>query len=92
MVGDRERIYDPVAAIARARRLVPDVVTELVSGAGHLPGMQMPEVVALAIRSFLDRLMPESRPAVVAPSAPVPAFVGASPRRPVGSNERMWSK
>jgi pimeloyl-ACP methyl ester carboxylesterase len=78
VVGDRERIYHPMAAISRARRLIASVVTELVPSAGHLPGMQMPDVVGPEIRAFLDPLEPEDGPGVEAPTATVPALVGAS--------------
>jgi pimeloyl-ACP methyl ester carboxylesterase len=53
MLGSRERIYDPRAAIAQARRLIPGVETDLVAGAGHLPGLQWPGTVNTRIRTFL---------------------------------------
>ncbi len=46
-------IYDPVAAIARARRLVSQVDTEIVQDVGHLLGMQRPGFVNRRIRAFL---------------------------------------
>ena len=70
-----------MAAISRARRLFPDVVTELVPGAGHLPGLQMPDTVAPAIRSFLDRLTPGSLPAFASLSAPI-RFSSGQPDEP----------
>jgi pimeloyl-ACP methyl ester carboxylesterase len=55
ILGDQERIYDPVSAIDRARRLLPHVETELLSNAGHLPGLQVPERVNDRILEFLAR-------------------------------------
>jgi pimeloyl-ACP methyl ester carboxylesterase len=56
IVGDRERIYDPVAGLERARRLIGRLETMLIPGVGHLPGLQRPEVVDPRVRDFLSDL------------------------------------
>ncbi len=43
LVGEHEVIYDPEKALARVRRLLPDVDAELVSGSGHLINMELPQ-------------------------------------------------
>ena len=53
LVGDKEMIYDAEAATARARRLIPDVVAEIVPGVGHLLGMQRPDIVNARILGFV---------------------------------------
>ena len=62
LLGDKEMIYDPVAAIARVRRLIPRVETEIVQDAGHLLGMQRPGFVDRRIRALLAAHTPESQP------------------------------
>jgi pimeloyl-ACP methyl ester carboxylesterase len=52
-IGDRERIYDPEKATARARRLISGAEVELLPQLGHLPGMQRPDLVNPRIVSFL---------------------------------------
>jgi len=57
LVGDREMIYDPEAAVERARRLIPDVDARILPGVGHLLGMQQPEVVnPIIVRFLAERL------------------------------------
>ena len=55
VLGDRERIYHPVAAAERARRLLPDIEVETMPGAGHLPNLQVPQLVNDRILDFLAR-------------------------------------
>jgi pimeloyl-ACP methyl ester carboxylesterase len=57
-VGDKEKIYDPIAAVHRAVRFIPGLEEELMPGVGHLPGMQRPELVNPRILSFLSQLGP----------------------------------
>jgi pimeloyl-ACP methyl ester carboxylesterase len=47
LLGDREVIYagGPEAAIARAHRLIPNVHTRLLQGAGHVLTLDAPDVV-----------------------------------------------
>lgn len=54
LIGDRERIYDPRKALQRATRFVPQIETELIPGAGHILGMQVPEVVNQRLLAFLQ--------------------------------------
>ena len=59
LVGDREMIYDPAAAVERARRLIPDVDARVLPGVGHLLGMQQPEVInPIVVRFLAERLSP----------------------------------
>ncbi len=57
MVGDKEIIYEPKAALERAERLIADAQTELVPGAGHLPNMQMPDIVNDRLARFFSALL-----------------------------------
>jgi pimeloyl-ACP methyl ester carboxylesterase len=53
LIGQQESLYDPVAAIERAKRLIPNIQAELIPHAGHeLPGGQ-PETVNRKILEFL---------------------------------------
>lgn len=52
LVGEHEVIYDPQKALARVRRLVPDVDAELVSGSGHLINMELPQFTSDRILRF----------------------------------------
>lgn len=45
LVGDKEIIYDPRAALSRADSLIPTVETVLVSDAGHLLNIEQPDFV-----------------------------------------------
>ncbi|HEY4633955.1 MAG TPA: alpha/beta hydrolase [Candidatus Limnocylindrales bacterium] len=54
MVGDQEMIYDPVAAVDRVRRLIPDAQVDMVPDVGHLLGMQRPDIVNPRILGFLS--------------------------------------
>ena len=53
IVGENEVIYDPVAAIEKVDRLIPDVETKLVPNAGHLVSMEQPALVNEHIVRFL---------------------------------------
>ncbi len=52
MLGEREIIYDPVEALARAGRNIPGVRTMLVPGAGHTLHYDRPMEVAAGMREF----------------------------------------
>ena len=54
LIGDREIIYDPRAALARADTSLPHAQTELVEGAGHLLNLQMPDLINDRLLAFLD--------------------------------------
>ena len=47
LIGRQEALYDPVAAVERAKQLIPDVKTELIPQAGH----EMPMSKAAAVNS-----------------------------------------
>jgi pimeloyl-ACP methyl ester carboxylesterase len=53
LLGDREKIYDPVRAAERVRRLMPHARVELVPGLGHLLGMQRPDLINPRILDFI---------------------------------------
>ncbi len=54
LIGDREIIYDPRAALDRAAASIPHVRTELVEGCGHLLNVQMPDLIDDRVLGFLD--------------------------------------
>jgi pimeloyl-ACP methyl ester carboxylesterase len=53
IVGENEVIYDPVAAIEKVNRLIPNIETKLVPNAGHLVSMEQPALVNKHILEFL---------------------------------------
>ncbi len=53
IVGKGEVIYDPIAAIEKVNRLMPDAETRLVPEAGHLVSMEQPALVNEYILEFL---------------------------------------
>jgi len=54
LLGDQERIYDPVRAADRARSLMPDAHVEVVPDLGHLLGMQRPDLINPKILDFIS--------------------------------------
>jgi len=54
LIGEDERLYDPAAALERARLLIPSVDARLVPQASHLLPMERPGLVDAAIEAFLD--------------------------------------
>jgi pimeloyl-ACP methyl ester carboxylesterase len=55
LVGKNEVLYNPVAAVDRAGRLVPHIQAELIPNAGHGLPMEQPTLVDERILRFLDR-------------------------------------
>jgi 2-succinyl-6-hydroxy-2,4-cyclohexadiene-1-carboxylate synthase len=53
MAGARDRRYVEVAR--RLPELVPDARLQIVEGAGHAPQLERPDLVAAALRDFIDR-------------------------------------
>jgi pimeloyl-ACP methyl ester carboxylesterase len=53
LIGDLEVLYDPVAAIGRAQRLIPGCRARLVPGCAHLLNMEQPAEIDRAILEFL---------------------------------------
>ena len=53
LIGDREVIYNPQAALARAKALMPNIRGRLVEDAGHALPMERPEVVNRCVSEFL---------------------------------------
>jgi pimeloyl-ACP methyl ester carboxylesterase len=54
LVGDREQTFDPHRALASARRLIPDVQTGLLPGAGHFLAMDNALAVNERMLQFLN--------------------------------------
>lgn len=67
LLGDREMIYDPAMAAERARRVLPRADVEVMSGVGHLLGMQQPAYVNARIIRFLTDHAPVVHAAAVGP-------------------------
>ena len=55
MMGDHEVMCDPVAALARARRLLPDVQSELVPRSSHDMCVSQHRVVDARVLDFLSQ-------------------------------------
>jgi pimeloyl-ACP methyl ester carboxylesterase len=55
VLGEREVIYDPKVALAKARELMPAVQTELIPETGHALPMERPEVLNQITETFLER-------------------------------------
>ncbi len=65
LAGEREMLYSPRAAIARARRLIPNVTAELVPGCSQLLNMERPQAVNGAILAFLRNGIPQTQATVI---------------------------
>ncbi len=53
LIGQQESMYDPVPAIERAKRLIPDIQAELIPSAGHELAVSKPEAVDQRILKFI---------------------------------------
>ncbi len=53
LIGEREVIYQPQAAIARATRLMPGLCAEIIPAANHIAGQSQPAWVSERILRFL---------------------------------------
>jgi len=53
LAGENEVIYNPVAAIDRVKKLMPEVTTSLIPDAGHLVSMEQPGLVNEQVLKFL---------------------------------------
>ena len=53
LLGERSVIYDPQAAVNRAKRLIKGVRAEFIPESGHLLTFEQPELVTNRIREFL---------------------------------------
>jgi pimeloyl-ACP methyl ester carboxylesterase len=53
LAGENEVIYDPGAAIDRVKKIMPEVTTALIPGAGHLVSMDQPALVNEQVLKFL---------------------------------------
>jgi pimeloyl-ACP methyl ester carboxylesterase len=55
MMGDQEVVYNYKKAIARAKKLIPNIETTLIPGAGHALNFDQPEMVNQHILAFLKK-------------------------------------
>ncbi|QUH23785.1 alpha/beta hydrolase [Methanobacterium alkalithermotolerans] len=53
LMGDQEKIYPPLKAVKRARKLIPNVKSEIIIDAGHILNMEKPEEVNSRVIKFL---------------------------------------
>jgi len=53
LIGQQETYYDPVAAVERAKRLIPRIRAELIPGASHDLPVSKPDAVNPQIVAFL---------------------------------------
>lgn len=54
LVGEREIMYSPQAALERARQIIPGIQAEIVPNAGHMLNGDQPEIVTRRILKFLS--------------------------------------
>jgi pimeloyl-ACP methyl ester carboxylesterase len=66
LIGNREVIYDPTAALARARRLIPDFEGELVPETSHDMCFRQRDIVDARVLDFLKQTRPAVSERVVA--------------------------
>jgi pimeloyl-ACP methyl ester carboxylesterase len=60
LIGDREVIYDPALALARARRLIPDFEGDLVPRSSHDMCFRQHRLVDRRVLDFLNSTRTES--------------------------------
>ena len=53
LVGEHETIYNPTKMLERAKRLMPNLTTQMIPNAGHGLSIEQHEIVNEAIKSFL---------------------------------------
>jgi pimeloyl-ACP methyl ester carboxylesterase len=54
LIGQNEVIYGSIdGTVKRARRLIPNIQTEIIPDAGHLPNIDQFEIVNTRIMKFL---------------------------------------
>lgn len=53
LIGQQESLYDPVPALARAKKLIPNIQAELIPQASHDLPVSQPETVNRKILEFL---------------------------------------
>ena len=64
LFGEREVIYDPAAALARARRLIPDFRGELVPASSHDMCLTQHDIVDARVLEFLKETRADDRVAI----------------------------
>ena len=53
LVGENEKIYSAESAVARLKRVAPQVKAEIITGAGHDLTMVQADLVARKVLAFL---------------------------------------
>jgi pimeloyl-ACP methyl ester carboxylesterase len=77
LIGQQEALYDPVAAPARAKELIPDLRAELIPQAGHDLPVSRPEAVDQRVLAFLEGDAVPDADRVGHPEAGRPTLAGA---------------
>ena len=54
LIGDQNRLNSP-KVIERARRLIPQIETEIIPNAGHMLSIEHPELVDARLMKFLEK-------------------------------------
>ena len=65
LLGDREVIYDPATALARARRLIPDFEGDLVPRSSHDMCFSQHRIVDARVLDFLKKTRTDDRAAII---------------------------
>ena len=60
LIGEHTPVTDPRRALARLQRVVPDVRTEVIAGAAHVPPIEQPDVTNALVLGFIERIERES--------------------------------
>ena len=55
LIGDAEKLYEPAAMLALARRRMPGIEGAIVPGADHIAAMAQPDDINARIIAFLQR-------------------------------------
>jgi pimeloyl-ACP methyl ester carboxylesterase len=55
LVGEQEVIHKPMKVLERAKRLIPEVETELIKGGGHVFPLDQAEATNARILKFLKK-------------------------------------
>ncbi len=58
LLGDQESIYSPLKAVKRARKLIPNLKSDIILQAGHILNMEQPEMVNSKVLKFLNAEKP----------------------------------
>jgi pimeloyl-ACP methyl ester carboxylesterase len=54
LIGDQDKL-NPPKALEQAKRMIPQIETEIIPNAGHLLSMEQPELVDARLKKFLEK-------------------------------------